>query len=65
MHAGADDTRAKFKQFEVLLCLPMAPVLLLMERRLRYVPDLWTPWGKMLLTRKCVRGAPDVNCNGS
>jgi hypothetical protein len=29
MHAGADDTRAKLKQFEVFLCLPMAPVLLL------------------------------------
>ena len=29
MDAGADDTRAKLKQFGVLLCLPMAPVLLL------------------------------------
>ena len=29
MDAGADDTRAKRKQFEVFLCLPMALVLLL------------------------------------
>ena len=29
MDAGADDTRAKRKQFGVFLCLPMALVLLL------------------------------------
>ena len=29
MDAGSDDTRAKRKQFGVFLCLPMAPVLLL------------------------------------
>ena len=29
MDAGSDGTRAKRKQFGVFLCLPMAPVLLL------------------------------------
>jgi hypothetical protein len=31
LDAGADDTRVERKQFGVLLCLPMAPVLLLIQ----------------------------------
>src|SRR5205085_10639841 len=40
--AGADRRPPNAAQFEVLLCPPTAPVLLLLkERRFRYISDLW------------------------
>jgi hypothetical protein len=67
MDAGADDTRAKRKQFGVFLCLPMALVLLLI-----WNGDLGRPpiYGhhrasKTLLTHVVCMGALNVKCNGN
>ena len=46
----AHGTAPNAAQFEVLMCLPMAPELK-RERRLRWVPDLWAA-----LTHALVRG---------
>ena len=52
MDAGSDDTRAKRTIWSFLVPADGTGAAAYMERRLRYVPDLWAPWGKTLRTRK-------------
>lgn len=49
MDAGADDARAKLNNLD-LVPADGTGAAAYTERRLRYVPDLWAPSGKTLLT---------------
>ena len=66
MHAGADDTRAKRKQFEVFLCLPMTPVLLLIwNGDIGMSPIYGHRRARRFLPHRYGHGVPDAKCNGS